>query len=282
MMSDLHSQNETDATAKPAEEAPPRIPVVPDPTKDEKPTREARKQYRNRKFEKARVWIEFGCALALVGITWTYTHYARKQAIAATDAAKAAQETATAARDTLIASNRPWVGIADNLRFTNPPKFFSHDIQSPIEIRVDVSFKLKNYGGGPAMSADPDFFVMPRDTEEPPSRQELRGPSNCDGWKVAPKEQWFPAPSILIMPGTFEQPIEVNTQTTVPTTIKLIKRIWLRGCIVYRDRQGTPHVTKLLYHSWSLASATPVLAVPNRNLFYVPIGGWSLWSTEAE
>jgi hypothetical protein len=103
-MVDLQSSDETGDRTKPTDNS-----AIPRKTFDsaavyKETYAQDRKQRRCRKFRNAPVWIEAAAAIALVGITWTYTHYAGKQvdelikqypelqksAQAAADAAKAA------------------------------------------------------------------------------------------------------------------------------------------------------------------------------------------------
>jgi hypothetical protein len=113
-MSDLPADNYANGTAQPTTNAP--APPIADPAECKERKSQRLKRYCIRKLHKAPVWIEAACAVALVAITGTYTHYAsgqlqemRKATEATKVSAEAAKESARVAKDTLIAGNRPWV-----------------------------------------------------------------------------------------------------------------------------------------------------------------------------
>jgi hypothetical protein len=101
-MNNLPAKPKTDPGTKPEKNPIPKQEVIISPTDDEKPTGEARKQKRYRQFRNWPNWVEVLCTVVLVGITWTYTHYAGQQL--------------TVMRDTLN-SDRPWVGIGGSGSF---------------------------------------------------------------------------------------------------------------------------------------------------------------------
>ncbi len=99
------SEPKAPSGTNPAGSPPPEPKSLVSTSEDEEPTREARKHNRYRKFKNFPVWIEAACAVALVIITWCYTHYASQQAGAAIKAANAAKDAADIAACALQSSN---------------------------------------------------------------------------------------------------------------------------------------------------------------------------------
>jgi hypothetical protein len=87
-------------------------------------------------------WIEAFCAVALVLITGTYTFYAARQANVGKKAAEAAKTAADTARETLVRSQRPWVGV-DEIRV------LPTDVSG--EVKIKLGFFVRNYGPSPAL-----------------------------------------------------------------------------------------------------------------------------------
>jgi hypothetical protein len=128
-MDDLHSKQKTGPGTKPAKNSVSEQKVIISPTDDEKPTREARKQNRYRKFRNTPNWIEAFCGIALVIITGAYTYYAGQQ---------------LGVIKTTLNSDRPWVGINGSGNFQ-------------LEITeggpLSVSINAQNVGRTPALNA---------------------------------------------------------------------------------------------------------------------------------
>ena len=96
-MDDSYCDPETGGTPEKAQQSPPAVPIVGNISQDNKPDRQARKYRCCRKLRKAPIWIEAICAVCLVGITGTYTYYAKRQV--------------ELTQDALYAGDRPWIGI---------------------------------------------------------------------------------------------------------------------------------------------------------------------------
>ena len=163
---------------------------------------EDRKRQRYQKLRKAPIWIEAGAAIALVAITWTYTHYAGKQAAAADKtlgeiikqfpeiqkSAKAAADANVAAHDALTRSNRPWIGV-ESARLTAPITFAragsNKDTLYVVSGGIEIS--VKNFGNSPALSVstfieayDPSLPQGEKfDINNPFSRLQKFGESVC-------------------------------------------------------------------------------------------------------
>jgi hypothetical protein len=100
-MSESNRANIASNATQPTSDATPPAQINRSTAVDEQTDPKRRKPERHRWLHKAPIWIEATCALALVGITAFYTHYASIQADQATIAAKAAKSAADTADATL-------------------------------------------------------------------------------------------------------------------------------------------------------------------------------------
>jgi len=81
-MDDLPAHTNTNNAASEEKDSHPHHIILTDASVNEEEEREHRSAQRSRKFRKAPPWIEAACAILLVVITGTYTHYAGKQVTA--------------------------------------------------------------------------------------------------------------------------------------------------------------------------------------------------------
>ena len=149
-MSDPHTDDKTQDAAKPADEPQPQSQVSDGTAIYEQTHADDRKKRRYCKFAKAPIWIEAGCAVALVVITFFYTHYARRQANAAHEtlvaiqkqypelqkSADAAKTSADVASEALHSVQRAFVickAIPDVTGITENGRVTSWLIKAPIQ-----------------------------------------------------------------------------------------------------------------------------------------------------
>jgi hypothetical protein len=161
-MDDSQLQKTTPDRPSPTGDPPPAPKVVVSSPEDGKPTREARKHNRRRKFKNVPIWIETSAAIALIGITWTYTHYAgqqvrtaqntlteiikqypeiKKSADAAKSAADTAKEVSDNATKSFRISERPYVTVQ------------TVEFDSPLEANKEIGLSVicDNSGHTPAL-----------------------------------------------------------------------------------------------------------------------------------
>jgi hypothetical protein len=175
--------------------------------------------------------------LFTVGIYWS----AKKSA----DAANSAAETA---KDSLIANNRPWVGIDPDQPITANPLYIVEETlpnhaEAGIATKAHVWCALRNYGNSAAVRiAPPEFRAIITSEFNPPENwnqvQCVHGERESQG-RLG---------TVSLMPKV---PMEIHTdfmsQSEKPTTLR---HIWLIGCIVYQDPFGGPiHHTRVVLHS---------------------------------
>jgi hypothetical protein len=127
-MSDLPAKQKTDHGTKPAKNPIAEQEVITGTADDEKPTREARKHRRYRKLRNAPNWIQTICGIALVGITWAYTHYAGQQ---------------LGIMKGTLNLDRPWVGITGSGNFK---------LEMAEGAPLSVSMGAQNVGRTPALN----------------------------------------------------------------------------------------------------------------------------------
>jgi hypothetical protein len=138
-MNDLPADSNAKRATQPTSNPP--APRISDSALYKEPKSKRFKRYCNRNLPKAPIWIEAACALALVGITFAYTHYAagqlremRKATKATENAAHAAALAADTADATLKSSQkfyeidqRAWAGVnrvgETFLNANQPPSF---------------------------------------------------------------------------------------------------------------------------------------------------------------
>jgi hypothetical protein len=196
--------------------------------------------------------IEAACAVVLVFITGFYTYYARQQA--------------GAARETLIASQRPWVDIsADHPitveRLQTVTESVSPDLQQIVAMKPDVSFTLENFGNSPAIKIAPfDFEAVPTDEAEVPenwsnmecahSEERSKGGSGTITLMAKSFIARKTNPIIQIPKGMM---IRVLPAEPMRPAQRYVHHIWLLGCIAYQDTlsgtNGAIHRTRVVLHS---------------------------------
>jgi hypothetical protein len=230
-------------------------------SEDEKPTREARKHGRRRKFKNAPVWIEAFAAIALVGITFTYTYYARKQANAAHDtlgeiikqypelkkSADAALKANEISSESLYAVQRAYV-VFDHIN--------GERIQTLIPIGTNIwHFNpiWENAGNTPATPAIHDFFTQLL-SDEPNENRFIGKESEYPEFQIGPHAH---------LGGTVRNIQEselLKARVGIDNGTKFIA--W--GWFVYRDvfPKSESHVTEFCAHLKEIGFNQPIQQVP--------------------
>lgn len=186
---------------------------------DEKPTREARKHRRYRKLRNAPNWIQTFCGIALVGITWAYTHYAGQQL--------------GIMKDTLNL-DRPWVGISGSGNFQ-------------LEIAeggpLSVTMNAQNVGRTPALN---QVSVNKLETVPPGGHApDFGGYSKSE---ASPPVVLFPGSITTIHIDTTKPSAQGNSFAHLkPQEVEALKngtvQIYVYGSIWYDDTHAREHRT---------------------------------------
>jgi hypothetical protein len=189
------------------------------------------------------LWTKIGAILLFVYTIITGLMYCANKKAA--DAAKNAADTA---HDTLIASQRPWVGIAkDSFRINGVN--ISPDVAEGHEGRVVVSSSasvvLENSGNTPAVRVSPFTLVAFFTDEDIPPENWKTVSCQAAGENISyeSKQTYFIMPKSTIQTGGAS--IQGTAQSVANRHF-----FWLIGCIVYRDSlQSGTHHTVILMHS---------------------------------
>jgi hypothetical protein len=204
----------------------PVVSLLPPETDEQKADQKKRKTRESIKF-----WSElFGLIVLVVYAVATIAIWCANK-----NAADAAKNAADVARDTLLRSQRPWVGLAGPI---NPQRF-----QLNPEVSIQTALPLKNFGTSPALK------VMA--TIEPVDNKGLheRAPHVCDlilrfvnG--TIPENQ-LQGPQIkrgfTLFPGeVLSEGIGTGDSTLKPGSVDTLYFI---GCIAYRDQFEKTHTT---------------------------------------
>jgi len=231
--------------------------------------------------------IEAVCAVLLVIITGLYTYYAAgqlhklKRSTEATEkAAKAAEGANVIAHDSLVASQRPWIGMLDpskeNIGIKVIPNPMRPD-EPHLERFIDnISYVLKNFGNSPARRVQNTIFVIP--TNEMPRRGKPMGCLISDSYsKNAAIE------SFIILP---HESVAKTRSSRSPVTYDMfnggLKQMWLSACITYQDAIGDSlHHTWLLYQSIPFGE-TPVLFINSSGVASTRVSGWKMVDSDAD
>jgi len=177
---------------------------------------------------------------------------------------------------------RPWVGPQGNVEIPKTPIFqvFS---ATPDDTAIDlaVTVKIKNVGLSPAFEASWD--IQPHLSGNDLTLPQLPMKMAC----VSAEGKSNDGNGNLILPGG-EMGIEAGSETVMAQQIKLsnVRRVWIVGCIVYKDR-----AKQLIHHTkfWIMSSmipenATPIVVKPNKlfTSFTLPIPGYGMVRSEAD
>lgn len=265
-MNELPAEQNTPDTSNAQSQPGSEHPIVLNPSKDKKRTPQARKHYRRRKFRKAPIWIEAGCAIALVVITGFYTHYAHQQVQtaqntlgeiikqfpeiqksanaanrAATIAGQALQYTQAAFRD----DQRAWVYASAALTF-NPPNNII-EIGKPFVVRV----ALQNSGKTPAphVSIIGRFIVKNGTVDISPE-----SPKFPNSIPKVDYSKYFPIPLGIMDPsqtGGVYTDVSISPRLTQADYDRLMsykKTVFVFGKISYCDVSHRQHWTTYCFH----------------------------------
>lgn len=188
--------------------------------------------------------------------------------------------TANRQGDALVASNRPWIGIAGDFAITkmqfipNPTR--PNDL-NPISLVMEISYVLENSGGSPARRVAGGLAPIVNGLPQP---SDWRNKAQCLLGEQISKGNTVPA--VFILP---KSRLKTGTlsNTGIDKNVREIKDIWLTACFVYQDTLGGPiHHTKLLYRPRHDPKAIPITVMKNPLLTYVPISGFEMWDSDTD
>lgn len=205
-------------------------------------------------------WLTFGAVFVYAGITLFIWCETKKSA-------DAAQKAANTARDTLIASQRPWIGISADKPFVIDKLEFIPNPVKPnggqaLSLHVETTFWINNFGNSPARRISPAAFtaVPTADGSVPEQWQKM----SCSVGEEISKGGTVP--TFVVMPKS--QILQHSEGWGGVPTSTTFHHIWLLGCFVYEDTLlGPLHHTRIIFHSAYSPSITPQ---------------FSLWDSEAD
>jgi hypothetical protein len=125
-----------------------------------------------------------------------------RQIAVALDAAKAAQRSADVAKDTLNATQRPWIQIKD-IKIVGPMEFIDE------QARINLEFTLKNVGKSPALRTDLKIKLTISNTLDLRAEQ-----NNFAGSIIAAREYAETNPLVVQTEFGFFPDEEINFSTT--------------------------------------------------------------------
>jgi hypothetical protein len=97
--------------------------------------------------------VKTGAEIFGIVLLAIYTAYTIKMYCVNKITATAAKSAADTARDTLVAANRPWIGIRDpfkRMRIEFVPNKVNPNASDPISINSEITYVLENVGNAPA------------------------------------------------------------------------------------------------------------------------------------
>ena len=241
-------------------------------------------------FTDLRVWIEVVALMTVI----CYTRYAgqqsktmsdtlseiRRQTIKITESAAAANNAAQAAQDQvriMQSGQRPWVGLDGQATLERVTPFRLLPISPPnkigISCDIDETFIIHNYGITPAFDEHSDVMLYVPQTGETGTKPE--GPFNCrtTAADISHGEVIFPGAPVRA--GFRIQPASIYLLKSTPE----LRRIWLLGCISYRDGDRKIHNTKFWLRSTFPDGTAWIQLTPTFR--YMPILGFESWGEEA-
>jgi hypothetical protein len=191
-----------------------------------------------------------------------------------------AQKAERLSRDTLIAANRPWVGIRDpfkKMRIEFVPNRVNPNASDPISINSEITYVLENVGNAPARKVRGGVFAFASETTTVPRTwQDM----TCAGSEQESKNPQ--ASSFFILPKSTV--IETSpSEGGIPSIVHEVKYTWLIACIVYQDTVGGGlHHTKLLYRSVPNGKPPVVAMSAPYKLTYIPFDRFALFDSDVD
>jgi len=182
------------------------------------------------------------------------------QTVAQQQAAKASADSAKVAQDTLIRSQRPWIGVAGN------PTISDMDIQD-LTLRFTLTFSIKNYGTSPAIhinmipvpqffhaNSAQEFFGLLKETSEGVCHSIDSYSAKSKGLQYTPaglQRIMEPAMGIAVFPQDTQTVKPFKTSAHADTPHALTVPMTITGCIGYQDQfsKAIVHHTRFCYQT---------------------------------
>jgi hypothetical protein len=192
--------------------------------------------------------------------------------------ADAADSAAKTAQDTLVDSQRPWIGIIGGLEIKNV-KFIPNPVKpselNPFALNMEISYSLENFGGSPARKvANAIIPIVSNQPDAPTSWRKMA----CEVAEGVSRSATVP--TFFMMPKS-PTPVTSLGSSGIQRDIVEVRQIWLVGCFVYQDIFEKLHHTRLLFRSKPIPNAAPNVAIPNK-LTYLPVGGFEMWDSDTD
>ena len=194
--------------------------------------------------------------------------------------------------EAFVQTQRPWVGIKSDPRFTKAPIFYPRTAARPPTtppntaiIENFITYDLENYGNSPARKIEGGFFpniVLNQ------SASQMKGQLNlaCERAETYIRDPnsipEHPPTGILLPKGTVN--ISSLSYSWIPSEINEIREFWITGCFVYQDTlRGAIHHTRYLMKAKPATDAKPVTVLDNpKIIMYLPIGVTEIWDSDAD
>jgi hypothetical protein len=207
-------------------------------------------------WKKWKFWTIFVNVLTFFVITW-YACEAHKSNVIA--------------HNSLIATQRPWVGVSD-VQFSDLRFQYFHSIPSRpsiIQMNLTTTYRIKNVGQSPAMNLSYCVAVLPTDTEKKTAITLICPPDVSHSTFLLPHDEVPAGQGVMTNPtrgGLFQKTTNIRV------------RIW----ITYEDRWGSPYSSEFIYSSHSPGGSSPIAIDPDDPFTYLPVDGWFLSKSDAK
>jgi hypothetical protein len=190
--------------------------------------------------------VKTGAEIFGIVLLAIYTGYTVKMYCANKQAADAATSAAKTAKDTLITSSRPWLGLDGTVTTDVLEK-------SPI-FKIAGHYTIKNFGQGPAIR----FFAFSEPVWDSEGENYMtigRSACNIPIQFITNTRNPGPMGSILFPAQTHPQGIGDGGPWRGNASAPNVKHIWVVGCIAYLDQFKALHWTRFCVESSYFAKA---------------------------
>lgn len=170
------------------------------------------------------------------------------------DSADAAKQAADVAHDTLVVSNRPWVGFAENPRFVEVSRATPFGKEGRIYVTYKITAPTKNFGNSPAL-----HFVMGGGhyfTSRAVDISKTIEASCQDTENLALGRPFNSERGYTVFPGAQGTPPRLENSFSARSAKELedlvmTQKLFIIGCMVYTDQFGSNNVhhTPYCFHS---------------------------------
>jgi hypothetical protein len=204
--------------------------------------------------------------MAVVLVTITYTIYAHRQ-------------WQTMQRQ-LELSGRAWVGLAGDIVLTRPPHFQPGQ-PGLVFMGLGIKYAVKNFGKSPAINEVDSYEWIAAQAPNTTNRPERQMNALCSGLEDDVKNPKNDSGNVVFPNSSANEDFtDITGMSELPADIKIINRLWIIICIVYRDDFGI-HQSRFWLRSNQPDITVTIPATPGRDLKWSPFDGFQLWNAQA-